>query len=95
MKKLLIAMSVLLVAMFVEAEEIKIVTTEFPPYNYEENGKITGLSTKVVRAVLKELGMNSEIKSYPWARAYEMALKQENVLIYSILRISEKENLFK
>ncbi|MDM8521939.1 transporter substrate-binding domain-containing protein [Desulfococcaceae bacterium HSG8] len=95
MKKLLIAISALLVAVFAEAGDIKIVTEDFPPYNYEENGKITGLSTKVVRAVLKELGMNPGIRIYPWARAYKMASEQENVLIYSILRTAEREKLFR
>jgi polar amino acid transport system substrate-binding protein len=95
MKKLLTAIGILLIAVFAQAQEITIVTEDFPPYNYEENGKITGLSTKVVRAVLNELGMDSEIKVYPWARAYKIALEQENVLIYSILRITEREKLFK
>ncbi len=95
MKKLLTFISVLLVAVLAEAEEIRIVTEDFPPYNYEENGKITGLSTKVVRSVLKEVGMNPEIRIYPWARAYKEALQQKNILIYSILRISEREKLFR
>ena len=95
MKRLLIVISTLLMAVFAEAGDIKIVTEDFPPYNYEENGEITGLSTKVVRAVLKELGMNPEIRVYPWARAYKMASEQENVLIYSILRTAEREKLFR
>lgn len=90
-------MSIVLTSVFAEAGDmkIKIVTEDFPPYNYEESGKITGLSTKVVKAVLKELRINPEIKIYPWARSYKMALEQENVLIYSILRTTEREKLFK
>ena len=36
------------------ADELRIVTEELPPYNMTQNGQITGLSTEVVRAVLKE-----------------------------------------
>jgi len=78
-----------------EASEISIVTEDFPPYSYLRDGKITGVSTEVVRAVLKEVGTDAEIKIYPWARAYRSALNEKNVLIYSIGRTKERENLFK
>lgn len=74
---------------------LRIVTEEFPPYNLTENGRITGLSTEVVQAVLQELGSAAEIQSMPWARAYDIALNTENVLIYSITRTAQREKLFK
>lgn len=74
---------------------IRIVTEEFPPYNLTENGRITGLSTEVVEAVLKEVGVAAPIQSMPWARAYDIALNGENVLIYSITRTAMREKLFK
>ncbi len=77
------------------ASEIRIVTEDFPPYNYPKDGKITGVSTEAVRAVLKEAGTDAEIEVYPWARAYKTALNEKNVLIYSIGRTKERENLFK
>lgn len=76
-------------------EPLKIVTEEFPPYNYTEQGKITGLSTEVVEAVLKELKLQGNIQSLPWARAYDTAKNAPGVLIYSIGRTQERENLFK
>ena len=36
-----------------------------------------------------------KIGVYPWARAFSIALEKENVLIYSITRIPERENKFK
>ncbi len=78
-----------------DASEISIVTEDFPPYSYLEDGRITGVSAEVVRAVLKEAGTDAEIKTYPWARAYRSALNEKNVLIYSIGRTKERENLFK
>ncbi len=95
MLKVFTVISLLFAALSSEAQDIKIVTEDFPPYNYEEKGEITGLSTTVVRAVLKELGTDCKIGLYPWAKAYNTALEQENVLIYSILRIGEREKLFK
>lgn len=78
-----------------EAEKIQIVTENFPPFNYIENGKIAGLSTEVIQAVQDELGRKDEIKVYPWARAYKIATSEKNVLIFSINRIAKREKLFK
>jgi len=77
------------------ADVLRIVTEELPPYNMTQNGQVTGLSTEVVRAVLKEAGVQGSIQSMPWARAYDIALNAENVMIYSITRTPQREKLFK
>jgi polar amino acid transport system substrate-binding protein len=77
------------------ADEIRIVTEELPPYNMTQGGLLTGMSTEVVQAVLKEVGMTASIQSMPWARAYDIALNAENVLIFSITRTAQREKLFK
>ena len=74
---------------------ITVVTEELPPYNMTIDGKVTGMSTEVVEAVLAEAGVQATIRSMPWARAYDMALNAENVLIYSIARTPQREDLFK
>ncbi|MFL6534341.1 MAG: substrate-binding periplasmic protein, partial [Pseudomonas sp.] len=40
------------------------------------------------------VGMTASIQPMPWARAYELALNESNVLIYSIVRTPERESLF-
>ncbi len=74
---------------------VRILTEEFPPYNYTAQGKITGLATEVVEAVLKEMGLQGQIQSMPWARAYETARNTPGVLIYSIGRTPERDKYFK
>ena len=76
-------------------DEIRIVTEELPPYNMTQDGRVTGMSTDVVQAVMKEVGIQATIQSMPWARAYDIALNSENVLIYSITRTPQREKLFK
>ncbi|MCQ6255124.1 ABC transporter substrate-binding protein [Pseudomonas sp. Q11] len=73
---------------------LRIVTEELPPYNMTQNGRVTGMSTEVVQAVLKEVGVEASIQPMPWARAYELALNESNVLIYSIARTPAREALF-
>ena len=77
------------------AVTLRVVTEELPPYNMTRNGQLTGMSTEVVQAVLKEVNVEANIQSMPWARAYDLALHDPNVLIYSITRTAEREHLFK
>lgn len=78
------------------ALDITIVTENAPPYNYEEDGKVKGVSTEVLQAIFQKIDIDEPpIQVYPWARAYRMALNGENVLIYSITRLPEREEQFK
>jgi polar amino acid transport system substrate-binding protein len=70
-------------------------TEEFPPFNMTENGKITGVSTAVVEAVMGRSGLQYTIQSYPWARTYKLAQSGATSIIYSISRRAKRENLFK
>jgi len=92
---MLLIINLLLIPAWTDAADFTVVTEDFPPYSYLDNGKLTGVSTEVVQAVMKAVGAETEIEVYPWARAYKMALEKENILIYSIGRIKERESLFK
>ena len=71
---------------------VKIVTEDLRPYNYLENGKLKGVGTEVVEAVLKELNLPLEIQVYPWARAFAIATNEPGTLIYTIGRSEERGN---
>lgn len=73
---------------------LNIVTSEFAPYNYLENGSPTGFCTDVVKALLQKMGLRAAVTTLPWARAYQTALKQPATLIFTIARTPERENLF-
>src|SRR5512136_411438 len=91
-----IALILLSAAGWASGETITIVTEEFPPYNYQDNGKLIGVSTEVVEAVLKQLPeITVEFKVYPWARAYKNALENPNTLIYSLGFNEKRRDLFK
>jgi polar amino acid transport system substrate-binding protein len=83
------------IAQHLAPDAIRVVTENLAPYNMMENGRITGLSTEVVQDVLSRVGSSPRIELLPWARAYDLALHADNVLIYSIARTPEREHLFK
>ena len=77
-------------------ETLQVVTEEYPPYNYTEDGKVVGFCTDVVKEILKRAKLDDHsIKSLPWAESYQKAQTEPNVLIYSMGRNVEREPLFK
>ncbi len=75
-------------------EKIQAVTEEFAPFNYTENGKVTGYSTRVVEEMLRRAGLSYELNSYPWSRSYKLAQTLPNVVIFTLARTPERENAF-
>ncbi len=77
------------------ANEYKIYTEEYPPYNYTQNGKITGISTDIVREILRRIGHKDEITLTSWSYAYRQTLEKDNIILFSTTRAPFRENLFK
>jgi polar amino acid transport system substrate-binding protein len=78
------------------AAQLRVVTESLPPYQIVENGKLLGGSSYLLmQETLKRAGFTSKFEVLPWARAYQVALTEENVIIFSIVRSPKRENLFK
>ena len=59
-------------------------------------GKVRGPMTDAVELTLKAAGLTDYRTSvYPWARTYQIALREPNTLIYPIARIPAREGQFK
>lgn len=80
-----------------KAPNINIVTAEYPPFNFTKDNEVTGVSTEIVREILKEMNLENDIqiKIFPWVRAYQKALNKKNTFIFSLGRTKVRENLFK
>lgn len=76
------------------AAELMIITEEFPPLNYTENGKLTGAMVDVVREITRRLGIAEEIQSMPWARGYKRLLTEPNTVLFTTARTEARESLF-
>jgi len=77
------------------SHDLTVVTENWPPYNYTgAAGTAEGLSTEIVRAVLRQAELNGTIQVYPWARTFFLASHTPNTLIYSIARSKERETHF-
>lgn len=77
------------------AKEYVVMTEDFAPFGYREDGKLTGLSVEIVREVLKTLSHPDNIEVLPWARAYRETLNKPNRVVFSMARSPDREALFK
>lgn len=81
--------------LFAQSQQITFVTEDLPPLQIEQrSGQPTGALVELIQLVIKEANIDAEIKAYPWARSYELALKTPNTFIFSMLRSEEREAKF-
>ncbi len=100
----IMSMKLILVGLFVltsiirnelSADTISVVTEEAYPHHYIKNNKLVGSAIDFVKAMLQKSEMDYQINIYPWARAYQMATHDPNVLIFSMARTKNREKHFK
>ena len=76
-------------------EKLTVLTEDWPPFNYKENGKVVGISTDLVLATLVKAGFAYEIRMYPWKRAYQITVGTPNTILFTTSRTTIREKLFK
>lgn len=76
-------------------DTLSFVTEDYPPFTYADaSGEPTGLVTDVVKEIMAKQGITETISLVPWKDAYNKALRNKNVVIFSINRTNEREDLF-
>ncbi|MBP0950333.1 transporter substrate-binding domain-containing protein [Pseudomonas sp. 20GA0080] len=85
----------LLLSVPARADHYQVVTEEWPPYNYSENGQITGMTTEIVRAIMKVTGHDLTIVLAPSMRASLILKMRPRTIMYSMFRTPEREHVYK
>lgn len=77
--------------------EFQLTSEENPPFNYtdEISGKFVGIGTELVQEIFKRAGFKYKIITMPWARAYNLALKENRTCVFMTAFTPERESLFK
>jgi len=78
-----------------QAQPLRLYTEEYPPINFSQDGEAAGLSTEVVREIMRRTGQNVPIRVVPWARGYQQALQRPNTGLFVTMRTEPREPLFK
>ena len=97
MKKLFVMVALVFVVSVQPAmsAELTILTENLPPLNYLKDGVLVGPSVEIVKEIQRRVGSHEEIKVYPWARAYKMALEDENVVLFGMTYTKVRHDKFK
>jgi len=75
---------------------LTLTTEEYPPFNMldETTRQPTGITVDKVVELMRRAQEPFTIASYPWPRAYQMALQTEDTCVFSTSRTPEREALF-
>lgn len=77
------------------AQELQLLATEYPPVVFSEEGRASGLASDVVNEIQRRLGTRVAIQVLPWTRAYRMAVKGPNVVLFPTMRTKARVSQFK
>lgn len=101
LRRLLAASAVAIASLPAAAQSIDdlvFITEDYPPFNFERDGRRQGIAVDVLEEMLAQAGSKktrADIKVWPWARGYETALKERNTVLFSTTRTEARERLFK
>ncbi len=79
-------------------DDLVFVTEEYPPFNFTTKGELRGIATDTLVAMLQRLQTRhtrADIGLLPWAQGYNLALHNQNTVLFSTTRTKAREQLFK
>jgi len=74
--------------------DLKILTENYPPLSYAEDGVATGFGSDVVNAIQADLGIDYPIEVQSWDEAYATALNEANVVLFTMDKTPKREESF-
>jgi polar amino acid transport system substrate-binding protein len=74
---------------------LKIYTEAYPPMNFAEKGKLSGLATEVVRELMKRTHTRANIQLVTWEEGYKAVMEKPNVALFSVAMTPERNPLLR
>jgi polar amino acid transport system substrate-binding protein len=73
-------------------------TEQLPPYNYQENETLRGISIDLLEAITEKMGKKvsrDDVLLIPWTDGYQKVLSQNNTVLFTTVRLPQREQSFK
>lgn len=80
---------------YCNADAFEMQAVVYPPLVELRGNSLGGVAVDVVREIQKMVGDDSRLSVMPWLRAYQKAQTEPNQVLFAIVRIPEREDLFK
>ncbi len=78
-----------------KSNTLHIITEEYPPYNYVENGELKGFSVEIIKAVMRELRVDYPIRVLPGARGEKYTQTYSNYMLFSLFKTEKRKHQYK
>jgi polar amino acid transport system substrate-binding protein len=75
--------------------KLKLMTEIYPPFQNKNEERMFGISIDIVKAIQKSINNSDEIKIYPWPRGVKILNSKPNSALFSMVRTTERESLYK
>ena len=70
---------------------LKVYTEAFPPLNFAEEGKATGLATEVVQELMNRTRTGADIQVIAWDEGYKAVMEKPNVILFTVAMTPERK----
>jgi polar amino acid transport system substrate-binding protein len=77
-----------------DGPQLRILTEDNPPLNFEQDGEITGLATEIVRALVQRTGTKASIRMVGWPEGYQALAEHPDVALFSTVMTAERKGRF-
>jgi len=75
------------------AESLRLVTFEYPPYEYTQNGEVKGIAIDIIKFIFKEMNQPITIEVITWQKAIYNIKEGHSDAIFTFYKNSEREKL--
>ncbi len=76
---------------YAHSEAVKLVTLQYPPYQYQEGNEVKGMVVDIVREAFKRLKMDTQIRLNAWPRSLAMVKDGHADAIFTAYKNPERE----
>ncbi|MEO0371431.1 MAG: transporter substrate-binding domain-containing protein [Pseudomonadota bacterium] len=94
LKKVISVVSLCFLSSAAAATDLRLMTEEYPPYNFQEGARISGLGAEQVFAIMDLAGLTYEVELTRWSRAIGSARKKPATCVFSTFRTPDREDDF-
>ncbi len=90
MKAILLGIICFTFSTAVFSQTIQLVSIDYPPYVYQENGKIKGFNVDLLKEIFQRMKTPMEIELMPWARAVKMIRRGQADALFPFFKNEER-----
>jgi len=87
---LTIALVTFYLSVTAQADTVKLVTLEYPPYEYHDGDKADGIAVRIVQEAFRKMGKDVSIEVLPWKRALHMTKTGDADAIFTAYKNDER-----